>query len=398
MDSNNNFFSELLSLLNERKNGSGTVEWQDITDFINQSLGTTYDRNTVRKGNFLIDLFQRGGYELTPPVEAITNTDDATAAARELQKERMKLQTEKLEYNRWLRENARDELIVEKLSESIRSLPPIIPPARRRERYSNRIGVLCMGDAHFGSQFEIRGLNGEVLNAYNLDIAHGRMWELLDRVIDLCEKEEFDTIHVFDLGDFTDGVLRVGQLMKLECGVVDATVDYMELLAQWLNRLTEHVNVKFQMTGGNHDQLRFFNQPKGAFKDEDMSKIVRAYIKARLSGNPNFEYIENPTGHIFTDVAGFNLLGIHGECKNMGQAIKDFSATYKVPVDILVGGHLHHAASENVGYNVDVVRVPSLIGIDPFSMTLNKTSNAGALFLVVEEGVGLVTQHFVKLN
>ena len=37
----------------------------------------------------------------------------------EATKELKKIQTEKLEYNKWLREEARDELIIQKISEAI---------------------------------------------------------------------------------------------------------------------------------------------------------------------------------------------------------------------------------------------------------------------------------------
>ena len=77
-----------------------------------------------------------------------------------------------------------------------------------------------------------------------------------------------------------------------------------------------------------------------------------------------FNYIKNPTGYIFDTISGFNVLGIHGEVKNMEQAIKNFSHTYKVPIDVLIAGHLHHTRSETIGVNRDVINVPSIIGVD----------------------------------
>ena len=47
---------------------------------------------------------------------------------RELNKAKVKLQTEKLEYNRWLREEARDELITEKICNAIAALTPMDIP------------------------------------------------------------------------------------------------------------------------------------------------------------------------------------------------------------------------------------------------------------------------------
>lgn len=317
---------------------------------------------------------------------------------RELEKERIKIQTEKLEYSRWLREEARDELITEKIIEAITSLSPLVIPDVIPTTRNKREGALLFGDEHFGVEFEILGLFGEVINSYNPDIFKDRMWDLLNQTIEIVKKEGFSKIHVFSMGDFTDGLLRVGQLFKLKYGVVQGTVLYADFICNWLNELTKYVNVEFQMVHGNHSELRMLGQPKGTFKDENMGIIVYETIKTRLENNPNFVLLKNPTGLIFSNIAGFNVLGIHGEVKNMENALKDFSNTYNTQIDILLAGHLHHTKTETVGINRDVINVPSIIGVDTYSMTLNKTSNAGATFIVLEEGKGKVVEYNIKLN
>ena len=399
MNYESDFLHELYDLLRRHEDPADDVTWDDITDYYNDATGEQVSKDTIRKGAFLLQRFgdflqpTTGGEVYIPAV-----AEDSVADAREFQKERMKLQTEKLEYNRWLRQNARDDLLIEKLTDAIRNLPALPAHEVLPVAHNDRVGVLCFGDEHFGSEFEICGLHGEVINRYNVEIAEERMWTLLDKVVDIAKKEGLTEIDVLNMGDFTDGILRVGQLMKLQYGVVDSTVLYMEFLSQWLDTLTRYVRVKFQMVHGNHSQLRLLGQKKGAFQDENMGKIVAHFVKTRLADNPNFTYIENPTGLIFTDVAGFNLLGIHGECKNMGQALKDFSLTYKTRIDILVGGHLHHGAHEDVGRATRTIRVPSMIGADPYGMSLNATSDPGASFLLIERGVGVVDEKFIHVN
>ena len=61
---------------------------------------------------------------------------------RELQEERYKLQTEKLENNRWLRENARDELILEKILAAIDNLSPLPIPDVLPIIYKDRKSVV----------------------------------------------------------------------------------------------------------------------------------------------------------------------------------------------------------------------------------------------------------------
>lgn len=320
---------------------------------------------------------------------------------RELEKERKKLQTEKLEYNRWLRENARDEMITEQIVNAVRSLEPLtIPETRIVKENTAKEGILVLSDCHYGVEFDIKGLFGETLNAYSPEIFEQRMWYLFNKVCDIVEKEQLDTIHIWECGDSIDSILRLtSQLMKLRYGILESTVKYANFLAEWLNRLSEKVNIKLQIVKrSNHCQLRICGAPKNAFPDEDMSVVITEIIKSRLENNPNIEIIENPTGYPFQLICGeYNVLAIHGEVKDLGKAIDDFGRSYKMPIDYLIGGHKHHRENIETGIDCEAISVGSIIGVDSYGLSLNKTSNASATFLVFEEGLGKSVQYDIKL-
>ena len=272
-------------------------------------------------------------------------------------------------------------------------VPEYIQPSHGKQEY-----CLSFGDEHYDAEFEILGLHGEILNAYNPEIFENRMYQLLDKTIEFVLKENVSKLNIFSMGDFCDGVLRVGQLMTLRYGVVEGSVRYGNFMCNWLNKLSEYVSINFQMVYGNHTELRMLGQPKGTFEKENMGFVVKDMIKTRLENNQNFKMIENPTGLIFSELCGLNVLGIHGEVKDMEKAIKDFSKVYNTRIDILVGGHIHHMAAKNVGVNSDVVNVPSIIGIDDYSVSLLKSANPGAMLFVIEDGYGIVQQNNFRLN
>lgn len=377
----------------------GDITWPEIADLFNKHYREDetcfYDSSAYRKKfrNYL------DAYQQIFSKEHFTakQKDEYEVQKRELEKAKIKLQTEKLEYNKWLREEARDELIAEHICNAINDLSPLDIPNRKILPGTTKSAVLAFGDEHFGTEFTIYGLHGETLNAYSPEVFEQRMWDLLYKTIDIIEKEKINIIYVFALGDFTDGVLRCSQLRKLRYGVVEGTVKYANFIATWLNELSKHAIVKYQMVFGNHSELRMLNQPKGTFKDENTGLFVREMINARLDNNPNFEMTTNPTGLIFENIEGFNVLGIHGEVRNMEKAIKDFSNTYSTDIDILIGGHMHHYKAETVGINKEVINVPSVIGIDDFSVSLNKTSNPGATLLMIEPDAGISIEYKIKL-
>lgn len=390
------FLSQQFNLLSQRLNDP-TIEWQDIADLRTEYTGEDEHRDTIRKGAKLFYEYLEAGWIRNPAEISAVAPSEATVQMRELQKERYKIQTEKLELNRWLRENARDELIVEHICQAVEKLEPLVVPDPIHTELSDREGILLFGDEHYGTEFEIRGLHNEVINSYSPEVFENRMWSLLEQTISIVRKEGFSRIHVFSMGDFEDGLLRVKQLMQLRYGVVEGTVRYADFISNWLNELSKYVEVEFQTTNGNHTELRMLGQPKGTFTKENMSLVVESIIATRLANNPNFTFTKNPTGYIYADILGYKLLGIHGEVKSMEQAIKDFSQMYRVQLDFLIAGHKHHSRSETVGINQEVINVPSIIGVDDYSLSIHKTSNAGATFLVFEKDKGKVIEYSIKL-
>ena len=379
------------------------LNWEQVGVLINKELfgsdeelyrtSSAYRKPYQYAKDFYDDVFKKRMYSYDN--EAIKKMDDLK---RDIQKERIKLNTTRVEYNKWLRENARDELIVEEICKSISNLSPLEKPAYIQNKYSTKEYCLVFGDEHYGTEFELTDLLGNIINSYSPEIFEKRMWDLFYQVIDIIKKEDINTLNVYSMGDFSDGCLRVSQLMKLRYGVIDGTIKYANFISNWLNELTKYVRIRFQMTDGNHTELRMLGQPKGTFVEDNMGKIVKEFIKIRLEDNNNFTFIENPTGYIYDNLAGNIILGIHGETRSLEKTLKDLSAIYNTQIKYLFAGHLHHSKLEEIGINSEVINIPSIIGIDPYALSLNKASNASAKLFIFEEGKGRTCEYTFKLN
>lgn len=395
-------YEQLLKDCSDKVHKINDMDWADIVEKYN--LGIHYD--SLRKSTQIPitgSVFVSEYYKWKESRREVSNKEDKylnelKQLKRDIEKEKIKLRTEKLEYAKWTREEARDEMVLDRISEAISDLTPLTIPEYIPLTHNKKEYLLVEGDEHYGVEFELKDLLGETLNAYNPKIFESRMWDLQRQVIEIIKKEDINVLNIFSMGDFMDGILRVSQLMKLAYGVVEGTIKYANFMSEWLNEFTKYVYVKFQIVDGNHSELRMLGQPKGTFTDDNMGKIVYEFIKERLKDNPNFHICKNPTGMIYSELCGYKILGIHGEVKNMEQAIKDFSKVYGVAVDYLIGGHLHHSKAEDVGFASSVINIPSIIGVDPYSLSLNKTSDPGATLLVFEEFKGKVCEYSLKLN
>ena len=388
--------SELREIFDVCSRKDLTGDWNKIRDILNTRLKKDYNESTYRKKYQSYCDMKLACKDIDPDFTG--DTTEVDVQKRELEKERKKLQTEKLEYNRWLRENAREEMIYEQINDGINKLIPLEIPEQRAIKEQNREAVLCLADAHFNTEFEIKGLFGEVLNSYSPEIFYQRMWYLRDKVREICERENMSVLHIFGLGDDNDGLLRLtDNLFKLRWGVIDSTLVYADFMANWINEISKFVDVKLQMVeDSNHNQLRLCSAPKNAFKGENLSKVIIHIIKSRLKDNPCVSITQNPTGYIYENILGYNLMGIHGEVKSLKEAIDNLSKLYGLRIDYLIGGHKHH--SEEYGFDCEGISVGSIIGIDSYSTHLMRSSNASATMLIVEEGNGVVTKHTIKLN
>lgn len=379
------------------------LNWEQLGILINKELfgsdeelyrtSSAYRKPYQYAKDFYDDVFKKRMYADND--ETVKKMDDLK---REIQKERIKLNTTRAEYNRWLRENARDELIIEEICKSISNLSPLETPTYIQNKYNPKEYCLVFGDEHYGTEFELTDLLGNIINSYSPEIFEKRMWDLFYQIIDIIKKEDINTLNVYSMGDFSDGCLRVSQLMKLRYGVIDGTIKYANFISNWLNELTKYVKVRFQMTDGNHTELRMLGQPKGTFVEDNMGKIVKEFIKIRLEDNNNFTFVENPTGYIYDNLAGNIILGIHGETRSLEKTLKDLSAIYNTQIKYLFAGHLHHSKLEEIGINSEVINIPSIIGVDPYALSLNKTSNASAKLFIFEEGKGRTCEYTFKLN
>ncbi len=375
-------------------------DWKEITPIINEQWrdDETHfrDESAYRKKYKNAKDFYEGVFSEWKDDAYIRELDKQK---RELQKERYKFQAEKLEFNKWMREDAREELFVEKLIDAIRSsktdcsnIRPL-PVERKHKEH-----CLLFADTHFGKEFQIFGLHNEIINEYNPEIFYSRMEVILAEALDYISSENVTFLKVINLGDTLDGFIRHSQLWSLRFGVVDSAVIYGKYMADWFKRLSEKTFVEYHSTTGNHGELRLLDGRKGEHLHENIENIVNEIISIRNESNPNFKFISNKTGFVFTNVAGYNLLGIHGEVKDATQALKDFSDIYDVKIDIIATGHKHHGNLVNCGYRKQAIGIGSIVGSDDFSMKIRKQADATANIITFESGKGKVNDRTIVLN
>ena len=269
---------------------------------------------------------------------------------------------------------------------SIAERSPIAPIGKRTL-------VLCVADCHYGADWIVRGLRGEILNRYNPEVFGERMDDLLAQVREIIVKENISDVQLLLCGDSLDGMLRNSQLMKLRWGVIESCMRFSEHMAQWIAALSQYATVSVCGVDGNHTETRTLNSKRGDFPGENLEKVIFWFLAERLKGVPGVfvDSVTEQRKHLA--VQGFNLLLTHGtDIKSLENAAKQTMLLYGEAIDYLICGHKHREQEYVSGYtdqgNSVVIRVPSVCGMDEYAQRLGYGGKPGALAMVLEAGYG----------
>lgn len=370
----------------------GLIDYQEWGEAV---LGENIysEENTRRCAKFFIQFVQNLENDIIEQIDDEDKVAEIKKAMEELVKERKKIQTVNVEYNANLRNEARAEMFNEQVIEAINNLKPIqFTKKLYKESPPEATAVLCIADAHNGVEINMSSLFGEVVNVYSPEILKARLNKLANQVIkDKEQLIDYDKLIVFDLGDAIQGMLRLSDLSKLKTGVLQSALDYAETIAQWLNFLSNELEVPIEYVclGGNHCECRFLEKGRN-WEQENLGLVIQRVVDLRLQNNPNIT-IDPYSEFGFKTVQGINVLAIHGDdAKNDFDEISYWENYHNISIDILIMGHVHHGEQNTVGYGLtgdkEVIKVPSLVGVDSFSKKCRKLARAGAKFMLFEDG------------
>lgn len=376
-------------LKNERPDD---LEWDDIKSLV----GFEGNKDSLRKANDTI----LGGYSVhkyyQEKIKEILNNEDKDIymsekinelenKIRDLGKERIRLNTTKIEYNKWLREETRLEMLFDNIKESIIKIevPNFKPIPLNNGR---KEGLLGISDFHFGKLFT------SISNKYSEDIFYERMNKLATEVIELCKENNIYHLHVLNCGDDVEGMtLRISQLASLQFGFSDQVIKLARYMAKFLNKLSEDLEITYHhVLNGNHSEIRAFNDKTFTF--ENMERIIITYIHDVLEDNKRIHIPIYNGKYANFKIFDYNIYAQHGQkIKNPRKVIADISQQHRTWFDVAYFGHLHHdsqmTTNEAPTHDCEVVYIPSIMGSDEYcDDNLFGGAKASAKLDIYEEG------------
>ena len=372
--------------------------WPQMAEIFNKEFGCNNgDTSYRKKWAAFKSVFDANADKLVGEDKYL---EEIKQAKYELEKERQKLYATKVESNRNLRLESREELFYENIRDTIQALPmpKIIAGNSDYLIDHHKEYVLTIADIQAGANFKTAN------NEYSLAICQSRFNKLLDMMIEYVQFHNVNKVHVVELADSIQGILRLTDLKLNEVSVVESTVIVARLIANFLNQLSAYCYIEYYHTPmSNHSQLRQIGSKANELVYEDMEYVIGHYIQDMLRDN-NRVSVHLHDGHDYIEIPifNFNVMAMHGHTiKNLETALRDLSAMHRKLIDYVFIGHFHNAkvipGNEHESHDTELLMCPSFQGTDPYAFNkLGKSSKAACKMFIFDTKYGCTgTEKFI---
>lgn len=269
------------------------------------------------------------------------------------------------------------------------SVPSYVPQyVKVRGKGTNKEMILCLSDWHIGAY-----VNNLDTGGYNFDTFQERLATLIQEAIKVIKEQGIRTVHVYHIGDMIEHInmRNVNQAFEAEFPATEQMAKGIRALVETLNMLASTgVNVKFGMTGGNHD--RFQGNKNDKIYNDNVAYLVvdQLFFIEELGGlHKNVELIDNRSDvYSFTDiVAGKRVKVVHGDNEGKKVDVKIPKHIKEEVIDYLLMGHIHTTRIIQEDYSRFHVYVGSPMGANNYSAENNlPTTSPAQLIMVLDPG------------
>jgi len=316
---------------------------------------------------------------------AIAKPDDPLIAELEmkkieLQKERQRFFDQRMEFNRAVRNQAREDELKEILARTIEAgrLPEL--QYEPFDTYSSDTDlIVSLNDIHYGAQHE------NYWSKYDSNICKRMFAKYLESIIKIAETHRSQDCYVTCNGDAISGIIHQSIRVTNKENVIEQITGVSELIAQFLSELSAHFsNVYFSSVAGNHSRIE---KKDDAVLQERLDDLVEWYLKARMS---TFDNVHIGNGEKIDstiqvmNVRGLNYLSVHGDFEPTITSVTNLQAMVGRPIYAVLMGHRHHNSTDVV-QGIKIVQSGSFLGTDNYCISKRLFGKPEQIVCVVDD-------------
>lgn len=295
----------------------------------------------------------------------------------ELRKEKMRLQDQKRELSKKIREWARAEHLQQEIISAIKDASKTTPHFKKHTavKQSEYEAALLLSDWHIGMR------TNNAVNTFNDAVLHERIDILINETLVACHTHYIQKIHLFSLGDLVNGLIHVTTRINNEENVIKQCMLAAEIICKMLLTLSEELDVELYWSRGNHDRITA--NKKESICSESFADLILWYVQARVEDIENIKIHENDMDDeiIVTEILGNKIFAVHGHKDKPSKVVQNLSLLLKEFPDYIFMGH-YHANAEVEIQGAEVIVNGSLCGTDDYAMSLRRSSHPAQKLLI----------------
>lgn len=349
-----------------KDSGILTENWPEIAAFLNKTFREDetqyYDASAYRKKyrNFVT------AYEGIFSKERFTDEEMLTIVEqkRELEKAKIKLRDERLDYQKTVREEARKESIVELVRRVFTDT--VIPfeyyPNHTSFATSTDEMVVCLSDLHAGIVCD------NYWNQFNTNILRERLHKYLDEIREIQQTHSCKKCYVVLGGDNVSGLIHSNLRLQNNENVIQQLKIASEYIGNFVNELVKmdmFNDIEVHAVAGNHSRMS--QNKEDHLKGEELDELIPFYLNLMFSNIDMVTvYQESPidsTINSFTTSGNKLFYIVHGDKDSVSKVVSDLTLMVGKKPDGIIMGHRHHNALDSA-HNVKVVQCGCVVGTD----------------------------------
>lgn len=369
-----------------KRDGKVSMSWLEICKMLGLSCKAEYIRKLAAGVTKYRDYLKNKNRSMLNDIPQ-SSVDAIDEKQFKLRREKMRMQDQKRELNKTLREWSRAEHIQEEIISAIKNLPTLDFRRKKKIIDAEQEAILMLSDWHAGM------VTSNAVNTFNMRILSNRVDELTEEAIKNCELHNVTRIHLFCLGDMVNGLIHITTRVNNEEDVVKQSMFVAEELCKMITALSEKMNVDIWWSRGNHDRITA--NKRESIASESFADLILWYLKARLENIP-VKFHENKTDDeiIVANILSNKVFAAHGHKDKPAKAVENLSLLLKQFPDLILLGHFHSSAEREV-HGAEVIVNGSLCGVDDYAMSLRRSSKPSQKLLILNKSGRKCTYNIV---
>ncbi|WP_035321508.1 metallophosphoesterase [Priestia flexa] len=369
------------------------IDSHRIAELLNSEYGSKYDESKWRKDYAQYCKWKSYFVEKNLDEEITKKHEEIRI---ESEKERIRKQDQRREYQKLIREQARIEHVRDEMIKELHKINKKKPIKwNKKDNYQSengREGLLVLSDLHYGL------FTNNHWNKFDNDEFINRMSRLVTKTIEHGKNNKVSTLHLFMIGDLINGLIhQVTRIVNTE-DAVSQTMSVSEILAEVIGTLSDEFDhVKVYNCRGNHDRVT--PNRKDEIAKESFNDLIPWYLKTRLKDSENVEFVENEIDDeiIIADIAGNKVFAAHGHKDKINNIAQNLTMMTKQFPEYIIMGHYHHHEEKEI-HDVEVIINSSFSGVDEYAKDIRATSKAAQKFIIFTKEDKRLCTYNILLN